>query len=354
MASPKGRKDEDYAKRRVALREVAAIAKVDVSTVSRSLNNDTRINPARAELIRQLARQLGYRPQPLRSKRAKSVGLLIASQGDRPDEQFLARIMLLLERMLGERGLHVNIAFVPREQTGVEVPAIIQENRVDGVIATGHPPKDLIRRIREMGVAAVAINDSVERLGITCVRSDPSDAVREAVMRLAAWGHRKIALGVQSLQYPTIRARHAAFLSALEFVGLTVEPDHLLCDLPTEVKGGREAVRRWCEAKNLPTAVIFENDWMALGALHELTRRGTRVHQDISLVGHGDLWICESFTPTLSSMYRSEEDLVRLAVERLLTEIEDGDAAPQEQTVPVRMVRRESEGPASSTTKAQA
>ena len=71
---------------KIGLRDLARLAGVDVSTVSRALNHDPRINAARGKVIRDLARREGYRPRPLRAKRTQAIGVLIGS--DQPEPTF--------------------------------------------------------------------------------------------------------------------------------------------------------------------------------------------------------------------------------------------------------------------------
>lgn len=334
-------------KQGVGLREIAKMASVDVSTASRALNYDPRVNAERAEQIRRLAEQMGYRPRPLRAKRAHSIGLLVCTE---PDSQRLnnhmERIAWLAQRQVAERRLHLNIESIPRA-AGASVPAIVQQNRVDGVLLGGHPDRQLIDEIRELGMPAVAINDSTERLGISCVRSDPEPAVRQAVLHLAARGHESFVLLATSSQYPTVHARVQSFDAALREIGITPRPEWVLHDLPGEIIGGREGIRRLRSQGTLPTAILCENDWMALGAMQELQRLGLHIPQDVSIVGHDDLWICEQLDPPLTSIHRAEEELVRRALDLLLDQITTGrHATPQEVLVQGQMTWRHSAGPA--------
>ena len=331
----------------IGLRDVARLASVDLSTASRAMNHDPRVNPERAEQIRQLADRVGYRPRPLRSKLARSIGVLVtAAREGQPGNNFLERVAWLAQRSLAERRLHVNLECVPRDQF-TQLPAIVQQNRVDGVILGGHPPAELVAEIRASGMPAVAINDSIERLGISCVRSNPEPAIRQAILHLAARGHESFALLASNLEYPTIRARHHGYEFALREIGIVPQPAWFVTDLPADIVGGRQGIRRLREQGQMPTAILCENDWMALGAMQELEHMGLNVPRDVSLVGHDDLWICEQLEPQLTSIHRAEHELVSRAIDLLLEQIDaDGAAVPQEILVEGEMVWRQSAGPA--------
>lgn len=349
-----GRKDlsklvaELKTRKRIGVRDLARLAEVDASTVSRALRNDPCVNEERARAIRELAEQVGYRPRPLRSKHAQAVGVLIgSSRADRiggKGEHFLERIAWIAQQILGERHLHVNLECILRDEKPTPIPALVQQNRVDGVLLAGHPPVDLVRAIRELDLPAVAINDSVERLGISSVRSEPGPAIHECILRLAAWGHRQFGLLLNELESPTAKARHQSYQTSLRDIGIEPDPAWLVSDLPGELAGGREGVRQLKARGPLPSAILCSNDWLAMGAMQELHLQGCRIPEDISLVGHDDLPFCEDLEPTLTSIHRAEKEIVAKAVDLLSEEIEHGIGEPREILVEGVMVWRNSTG----------
>ncbi len=317
--------------KRISLRGLARLAGVDVSTVSRALNRDPSISEARAQAIRELAEKAGYRPQPIRTRRTRSIGVLLAS--DSRDHiggagaEFLQRIAWIAERKLSEHDQHVNIECVLRSETE-NLPEIVKQNRVDGVLVAGHPSAELVRRIRETGLPVVALNDTVTRLSVPCVLSDPSEAIREAVRTLASQGRRSFGFLFSELESATCQARLAAFREALSGLGLPVRDDRIVSGLPPAIAGGREGVRRLFREGPRPDALFCINDWVALGALHELQVRGLAVPDDIAVIGHDNVPFCETLEPPLTSIDRPESTLVGEAV-RLLLEAVEGKASAQ-------------------------
>jgi len=329
----------------LGLREIARLADVDVSTASRALNHDPRVKPERAEQIRKLAERVGYRPRPLRSRLARSVGVIVAVDAGQQVNNYMERIAWLAQAALAERRLHVNLECVNRTFSG-QLPAVVQQNRVDGVVLAGHPPVELVAEVRRLGLPAVAIDDSVDRLGINCVRSNPVPAMRQAILHLAARGHETFAMLSTSLEFPTIRARYESYQSVLREIGIEPKLEWMVQGLSSEIAGGREAIRQLCQRGALPMAILCENDWMALGAMQELEHQRLRVPQDVSVVGHDDLWFCGQLEPKLTSIHRAENDLVSKAIDLLVEQIEGSPSPkPQEVFVEGKMVWRESAGP---------
>lgn len=330
----------------LCLRDLAKMAKVDTSTVSRALRYDPRVSEKRGKHIRQLAEQLGYRPQPLRTKKAQAIGVLICSQSPlQIEDYFLQRIAWLAQQVLGEHRLHVNLECTPADpDCEIQIPALISENRVDGLLLAGDPPVELVKAISQMNVPMVAINDSPQRLGIDCVSSSPSGALDQCILRLAAYGHQQIALVLHSRKSVCDRARYDAYLNTTREIGLTLEEDWLVEGVSPNIAGGREAIQILASRGKIPSAILCLNDWVAMGALMELNNQGLAVPRDVSLVGHDDLPMCQHIEPQLTSIYRDERKIVQKAVNLLLDQIANGSHQAQDVKVQGKVVWRESSG----------
>ncbi len=331
-----------------SLRELAKKAGVDVSTASRALNNDPRISEETAKAIRSIAKSSGYRPKPLRTKRANAIGFIIscAKQGIAEDD-FQRRIAWEAQRAFGERNVHLNIESV--ERGSGELPELVRQNRVDGVILSGHPSLELVKGVARLGMPAVSIGDSCMRLGIPCVYSDSSPATAEAIRALAAKGHRSIAALNLDMVFPTVRRRHEIYLETLSALGLGFNPQLDVSGLSLKLSGGRDGVRELKRRGPMPTAILCCNDWMALGAILELQRMGLRIPEDVSLVGHDNVGLCEELDPALASIGIEEAKVVEEIAKILLRQIEGGPENPRDISIPGRLFLRESVGPAPST-----
>ncbi|OGV36684.1 MAG: hypothetical protein A2X48_16950 [Lentisphaerae bacterium GWF2_49_21] len=341
-------KDKSVKKARsYSLRELASLSGADISTVSRALNHDPRISTERGESIRKLAEKVGYRPRPLRSKLTKSVGILISTTGsqDVPKEDFLRRIAWIAQRILGEMGLHVNIENISRTtENGMFLPELVRQNRVDGVILAGYFSQALVDNIRRTDIPIAAINDSSERLGISCVRSNPAPAIRQLITTLAAKGHEQFAFLNTDLNYPTVRSRHDTFVETLKGLGIDHEKRFDITGLSDGIDGGVDGVRKLMKHGALPSTILCCNDWMALGAIQELQRNGIKIPDDVSIAGHDNLQFCEELEPTLTSIHRDEMEIVRKAVELVMAQIENGDRTAKDILIDGKVVWRESVG----------
>jgi len=328
------------------LRQIAKKLGVNVSTVSRALGGDPGVGRRRAEEIRALAASLGYRPQPVRRKRSGAIGLLVATDTPgRPDDYFQQRVIVLVADESSKRGLHLHVEFVPRDERPKALPAIVDENRVDGVLLSGHPHASLCSRIKKLGLPAGVIHDSASRTGLDCVTVSVEDAMRTAVSRLVAFGCRTLAYVASDVRYPTVAARVEAFRSAAKSSSLGARACRVMDGFGTGLGGGRDVVARLVEKDRLSHALLFQNDVMAIGAMYELARRGTEVPREISILGYDDIVMAKEIAPALSSFDQGEREAVAAALDLLRERVDDGGGPARERAIAARLVWRDSCGP---------
>lgn len=329
--------------RPVTLREIAARVEVDVATVSRALAGNPGVSRARMEEIRAVAQAMGYRPRPFRRKRVDAMGLIVCSvDRDTPNPGYFERMIYQAEIGAMALGKHLHLHLLrPGSESG-EWPAFIAENRVDGVVVLGHPPETFYRRLASEPIPAVAVNDVVERTATDCVLCDPTAGVSEAVLRLLALGHRSIGLVLTHRAFPTVSRRLVAYTDTLKQAGYEPDPRWILEDMPQGLRGGQRAIRTYMSSGILPTAILFNDDWLAMGGVYELARQGMRVPEDVSIVGYDNTAIAQELSPSLSSVDNQEQPLMERALAMLQERMEGLDEPPRQVILPSRLVWRES------------
>ncbi len=304
----------------ITLRELAKMSGVSISTVSRALAGDSRISVKRRQKIEQLVQRTGYRPQPIRRQRKNAIALLMATaDAGRADDDYQTRLAAILGLLSEESGYHFHLRLIPREGITEGLPPIVHEQRVDGVILSGCPQVSLCQALRENKVPAVVMDDDRERTGLCSLRNDYGPVVREVVDRLVSLGHRRLAFCATNRDWTTVNARCEAFL-ACQDASLSCEiVDHF----SPNMQGGREGVRHLLSQPNPPTAILFVNDWMAMGALLEAARMGIDVPGKLSMVGFDNMPMCDDCEPQLCSVDLGLEDLVQQALLRLNEQVTD-------------------------------
>jgi len=334
----------------VTLRQIARKVGVSVGTVSRALAGENGVSDRRARTIQDLAKQMGYRPQPLRRQRAGAIAVLVGtSESGHPDEDWSQRLIVLATRASAELSWHVHLEFVSRNDNrrAVAVPTVVRENRVDGVLLAGDPHSSIIEYLHRHEIPMAMVGGSAAKTGCVCVNPGREQAVRTAIHRLFELGHRRFGVVLSDRRYPSTEAFYRNCRQSLADHGIELSPRQVLENLQPNLGGGVIAARRYLAAgEPLPTAMLFTNDWMALGAMMTLLEAGCRVPRDVSIIGQDNLPWCNQMEPALCSMDNREERMVREALVWLRRRIEGGPQEPHDVTVHSELVWRGSCGPA--------
>lgn len=329
--------------RPVTLRDIAARLEVDVATVSRALSGEAGVGKARMAEIRALARSMGYKPRPFRRKRVDAIGLVVGLvDSDTPNPGYFERMIYQAEVGAMRRGKHLHLHMLRSGDDGSGWPAFITENRVDGVVMLGHPPEWYYNRLTGESIPAVAVNDVIERTGTDCVLCDPTAGVSEAVLRLLALGHRSIGLVLTRRVFPTVSRRLTAYTDTLRQAGYEADPRWVVEEMPQGLRGGQQAIRAYVDSGTLPTSILFNDDWLAMGGVYELARQGVRVPDDVSIVGYDNTVISQELSPSLSSIDNQEQAIMERALEMLQQRINGFAEPPRQATLQSRLIWRES------------
>jgi LacI family transcriptional regulator len=171
-----------------------------------------------------------------------------------------------------------------------------------------------------------------------------------ATEHLLDLGHRRIACLMDRDVYPTCR-RFAGYKDALERTGIIFDSrwvrdygqgDKRFIDF---VERGKEVMREWLSEdwRDLGcTALLVQNDLVALGVMHVLLEAGISIPGQVSLVGFDDLDICNFVTPALTSVHVPLREIGWTAVDLLFREIETGRSGNDTKVLPVSLHRRQS------------
>jgi LacI family transcriptional regulator len=330
------------------LTDIAKEAEVSVATVSRVLNGkavDARISEKRALQIREMARNLGYRPnaaaRATRQGRFNAVALLV---GRRWSVGHLApSLTATIEREVERRGLKLFLARLPDAKLSDErfMPRILRELSTDGLLVTydEQVPQAMPRLIRRYAIPSVWLNC---RIDADCVYPDERGAGRRAAEHLLSLGHRRIAYsdfprsrGIPDDAHYSVFDRRAGVAEALRTSGLAPLPG-----IQRQPGQGHDlhalfaAANRYLESPDRPTAVVAyaspEAQALAVAAL----RLGLRVPEDLSVVAFTRDRDYALDLP-LTAMVIPESRMGELAVARLMGKIEQpaGDGPPRAQVV---------------------
>ncbi len=312
--------------KRASIKDIARLASVSHSTVSRALAGSSLVNPDTADKIRKIADQTGYRPsaaaRSLVTSRSATIGVVVTTIAD----PFAAEAVLGIEDAANEHNYSVILANSNAQpEREVKVVRSFEERRVDGIIVTssrvGASYAETLSRTR---MPIVLLNNQHPSEFIHSVMIDNFAASRELTGHLLALGHRRIAYVGDRYGYQSDTERYGGYRSALESAGLKVEPQYVMLGDGKPEEGGAAAAALMA-LKPRPTAIFCYNDMTALGAMAEIAARGLKVPEDVSITGFDDLFFAKYTAPPLTTVRQPMREMGRMALETLVLLCDGGE-----------------------------
>lgn len=331
---------------RVQMADLARMAGVSISTVSRALSGSPLIQPTTRERIALLARSLNYQVNAgaasLRRRDLSTVGVVLLDNAERPmqaaSDPFIMTLVSSLADALAERGQDMLLArYRPDRQA--QLPVLVDSGRVAGLILIGQCHwHQTLNELARRDVPMVVWGADVPGGHYPVVGADNEAGGYEATRHLIAQGCRRLAfLGDRA--HPEVEHRYSGYRralreSALEASSPWVEPVGF--DVP-EVTGLAD---RWVREAVRPDGVFACSDLIALGLIRALGERGLQVPHDLKVVGFDDIPIAAYTQPSLSTV-RQPMDQAGRALAELLAQRLDGQH-PASRRLPAELRVRES------------
>lgn len=321
--------------------DVAELAGVNPSTVSRALSKPGRISAATEARIRAAAEELNFRINPiaraLYSGRTKTLALVVADITN----PVVFGIVRGAEQAASARDYTLVIA--ESQESGEMEAAAIERilPSVDGlVLATTRLSSERINDLASRK-PVVLINRAVD--GIPAILPDVERGVSQVLDHLSALGHRSIAF-LSGPAESWISARRWEYLiEDAERAGLALVE---IGPNPPTIEGGQAVLRRVLAAR--PTAVVAFNDLLAIGLMKAAAAAGTRVPGELSIVGFDDIFGSDLIVPPLTTVHTPLVVAGQRAVDHLLDALEGEAQRTAEELLETTLVVRESTGPARS------
>ena len=321
--------------KRPTIADIAQRAGVTKAAVSFALNNQPGVSPSTRQRILEIAREIGWQPnsaaRALSDGRAGAFGLVI----DRP-AGFLGAEPFFMQLIAGIQGAlaadHTALLFTVAEDRAAEIELYRTwwaQRRVDGVFLVDlHVDDPRVPVLRELALPTVVIGAPEGAGGLSAIWTDDAASARVVVDHLTRLGHRRIArvTGMTDLWHTRIRTD--AFLAAAGSAG--VEAYCVTADYTAE--GGADATTTLLASPHPPTAIVYDNDLMAVSGLGAAQRVGIDVPGELSLVAWDDSVMCELVHPALTALSRDVTAYGSRAAKRLL-ELSNG-AEPGDRAEP--------------------
>ncbi|HET7627650.1 MAG TPA: LacI family DNA-binding transcriptional regulator [Bacillales bacterium] len=333
------------------IKDIAKVAGVSVTTVSRALNGYSDVNEKTRQKIKAVAEQLHYSPNVLaRSlvvKRTKTIGLIV-SELSRSEENDLFTFAVLrgINDCAGELGYDLILFSTnPKKQKEKTYTQLCRERRVDGAIIQGIRVDDpYLHEVLNSQIPCVLIDIPVESEFVGYVSTDNVLGAEKAVSHLLGGGHRNIAMMNGHDQAFVSRERLKGFKKGLSRAGVRFRKEWAVNGEFREAVAEKKTVDLLTKYPEI-TAVFCASDIMAMGVIKGARALGRRIPEDLSVVGFDDNILASYVSPPLTTIAQDEYQMGFEAAKLLVGMLERKDS-PHKKVLDSQLIVRESTTPA--------
>ncbi|GAA3892261.1 LacI family DNA-binding transcriptional regulator [Saccharothrix violaceirubra] len=342
------------------LSEIARAAGVSISTVSRVLNRRAGVNEETRQRVLAVLSEMPYTPRGIGAlQRTGVIGLLVPELSN-PVFPAFAEALEVRAARLGYSSLLCNTrptgsAAMGEEEyvrmllaRGVEGMVFVSPEITNTEVPLGQAPRpSYYAKLLADGVHMVFVNGATPALDVPDVTVDEQHAGYAATRHLIDAGHRRIGFVSGPARSLPSRLKRAGWSAALEEAGLPAD-SAFVAHAAYDPEGGAVAVGTLLDTI-APTAVICSSDYMAIGVLREVHRRGLSVPDDLSVVGFDDIRLAAYCSPPLTTLAQPIEEMAAAAVDELVQRLDPDRRRRQSgnytRVFRPRLVVRQSSGP---------
>lgn len=330
--------------RRTSLKDLADKLGVSIATVSRALRNSHEVGEEMTQKVKQLAKELNYRPNPfaqsLRKEAPRVIGVIVPNLVT----HYYAAVLDGIEDYASKLGYSV-ISANSHEDHEREAQALdnFLNMHVEGIIAClAQDTTDYshFEQLHEMGVPLVFFARCCLEDMFSQVVGNGDVAAQEATQHMIETGSRRVAFIGGPNHLDMVRRRKHGYLEALRENRIPIDRDLVVCD-KIDFDVARKATLRLLEGENPPDAILAFNDIITYAAFDAIKSKGLRIPEDVAIIGFTDGDTAAFVTPRLSAIMDQAHVQGTKACQLLMKSI-NGDEKIYKEVVPMILKIRES------------
>jgi LacI family transcriptional regulator len=312
--------------RKVTIHDIAARLNMSASTVSRALNDYSRISEKTRELVKRTALEMNYKPNHLASNLRKGKGKLIGVIIPRINRHFFSHAIAGMETITNPAGYNLMICQTnedyENERRSIQT---LLNNRVDGIImsiSTSTLNEEHIVAAMHEKVPIVFFDRVLKNVEADHVMNDNFSGGYEVTRHLIEQGYRKIVHFTGPLHINVYADRYQGYLKAMNEAGLEVNSSMVFENVLMRVEGERVAEQLY-RSGQLPEAIFSASDFSALGALLVFKKYGLAIPEQIGIAGFANEPFTELVEPAITTLEQHSEEIGRSVAKMLIARLEN-------------------------------
>ena len=326
------------------IKDIASIAGVSISTVSRVLNFDESLNVSDSTRQKKLkiADELEYTSSSKKKKSKKNnknIGILCwCNYEEELADPYYLSIRLVVERICSERCINL-----VKLDENIDLKLV---KELSGILVIGNYYTDMVEKMSNDNDNIVYVDYSPDESKYDSVVIDKKKATFDLLNYIYEIGHRRIGLiGGKDLnenyENMMIDERDIEYQYFMKCKGI-YNPKYIYTASRFNFKSGYELTKEMLKEKERPTAVFVENDTMAIGAYKAIAEEGLTIPDDISIVGFNDQPSAKYMVPSLTTVKLSTEYLASAAIDLVLENIDGSRPYKKKVIIPTKLKIRKS------------
>ncbi|CAM4330091.1 LacI family transcriptional regulator [Paenibacillus alkaliterrae] len=322
------------------IKDVAKMAGVSISTVSYALNNNTKVSNKTKQKIMEAVRQLNYQKNGLASDLKKSSTRTIAIIVTDLAGPYYAELVKGIQEVTLSKGYDLLACSSVGEETSTAVK-FLTEKRVDGAIVLAYNiSEDIIEQSARKEFPIILLDRKVDNEFVVSIEIDNEEGSYMAAEYLIEQGHRDIAyisgMAKSDLNFMRIRGYERALRThGLDSKNRMHQFGHFNRD------NGYSMTKMLITQGNLPSAIMYANDEMAIGGIKAFKEHGIKVPSDVSIIGFDDIELAQYVRPSLTTIMQPKYERGALAA-HLIFQILEGKEVDSHYKFPTKLVLRDS------------
>jgi len=309
----------------VTIKDIAKACNVSTATVSKALNGYGDIGADTSERIRKVAKEMHYQPnlaaRILKTNISHNIGVIFQDRTESGlAHEYFSKILNSAKDEAESRGY--DITFISKAISNNSFVDHCRYRRCDGVLlvtAQDYGDEAVLELIKS-NIPTLVIDFSFN--DHTSVISDNTEGAYELAKYLLSKGHRRIAFVHGELTSVT-KKRIRGFYQAFEEMGLTPDENLLIKADYHDAASCDKATRKLMKLQERPTAIMYPDDFSAVGGLNALDDLGLSVPEDISVVGYDGILLSQVLKPKLTTWHQNTDEIGRTSARKLIESIEN-------------------------------
>lgn len=324
--------------------DVAKVAGVSVATVSRVLNNSTKVSVNTNQCVLEAIRKLNYQPNLLGRNLRRMESRLILVLTPNISNPYYSQIISGMEDKAHKNNYNIMLCNTNSSSKREKVFLELLYNKLsDGVIFMAselsmHEITEISKRF-----PVIQCCEYLEGAGVSHVSIDNYSAAYRAVKYLLSLNHKRIGMISSVNKFISTSLREKGYRQALEDEGIKFKPELISYgDYQYGFKSGLKATKQLLGLRDRPTAIFAISDILAIGAIRAAKEKKLEVPKDIAVVGFDNISYASMFNPMLTTISQPLYDLGSTAIDLLLKQMQGLISEPQEIFMGHEMLIRES------------